>query len=101
MVMPLLNKSLQEYIDEHRMSEIPIKERKIWKVMAQLLLALKELRNLDIVHCDLKPANILIGDDDKVFLCDFNSALVKQKNSDAHRSTPSYCRWALITPAPS
>lgn len=91
--MPLYNKSLQEYIDDHRMADSPIKERKIWKIMAQMLLVLKELRNLEIVHCDLKPANVLLGDDDRAVLCDFNSAIVKQKGPEGTRSTPAYCRY--------
>lgn len=91
--MPLYEKSLQEYIDDHRLAEIPIKERKIWKLVSQVLLVLKELRNLEIVHCDLKPANILMGHEDSVVICDFNSAVVKQKGPEATRSTPAYCRW--------
>lgn len=52
------------------------------KVALQLLKALKHLKTLGIVHCDIKPENVLLkgdprGNDDsgmEVVLCDFGSA---------------------------
>lgn len=92
MVMPLLTNTLQNYIEDHKQKLTQIKERKIWKVLVQTLVALQELRNLDIFHCDIKPSNILMEEDGSIKICDFNSALCKQNTSDGYRSTPAYCR---------
>jgi serine/threonine protein kinase len=63
------------------------------KVALQLLKALRHLKSLGIVHCDVKPENVLLkgdprgGSDDsgmEVVLCDFGSA------SYAGGSFPSY-----------
>ncbi|CCE65481.1 hypothetical protein TPHA_0L01240 [Tetrapisispora phaffii CBS 4417] len=46
----------------------------IKKVYLQLCSALQHCHQLGIYHCDIKPENILLDDDDNVYLCDFGLA---------------------------
>ncbi|MES1907484.1 MAG: hypothetical protein MHM6MM_000594 [Cercozoa sp. M6MM] len=41
---------------------------------AQILVALEQLHQRGVVHCDVKPSNIVIGEDMDAQLCDFGSA---------------------------
>ncbi|XP_074339131.1 uncharacterized protein LOC141677212 isoform X2 [Apium graveolens] len=47
----------------------------------QLLIALKHLRNCGVLHCDIKPDNMLVNDAKNVLkLCDFGNAMFAGKN---------------------
>ena len=50
-------------------------EKVIKSVSVQLLLALKELHIKGIIHCNLKPTNIIIDEFGNVKICDFKKAL--------------------------
>ncbi|XP_015452313.1 serine/threonine-protein kinase Nek10 isoform X2 [Pteropus alecto] len=57
-------------------------EERLWKVFIQLCLALRYLhKEKRIVHRDLTPNNIMLGDKDKVTVTDFGLAKQKQENS--------------------
>ncbi|GMH01880.1 hypothetical protein Nepgr_003719 [Nepenthes gracilis] len=47
----------------------------------QLFIALKHLRNCGVLHCDIKPDNMLVNDAKNVLkLCDFGNAMLAGKN---------------------
>ncbi|NXE48257.1 NEK10 kinase, partial [Casuarius casuarius] len=57
-------------------------EERIWNIFIQLCLALRYLhKEKRIVHRDLTPNNIMLGDKDKVTVTDFGLAKQKQENS--------------------
>ncbi|XP_051466049.1 serine/threonine-protein kinase Nek10 [Apus apus] len=57
-------------------------EERIWHIFIQLCLALRYLhKEKRIVHRDLTPNNIMLGDKDKVTVTDFGLAKQKQENS--------------------
>ena len=62
--------------------------------MVQVLMALHEFRSYGVVHCDLKPSNILVNEGEKFVVADLNAAMpnksVVKENSKA---TPYYSRY--------
>ncbi|XP_077159015.1 serine/threonine-protein kinase Nek10 isoform X3 [Paroedura picta] len=57
-------------------------EDRIWNIFIQLCLALRYLhKEKRIIHRDLTPNNIMLGDKDKVTITDFGLAKQKQENS--------------------
>ncbi|KAM8966542.1 serine/threonine-protein kinase Nek10 [Pelodytes ibericus] len=57
-------------------------EERIWNIFIQLCLALRYLhKEKRIVHRDLSPNNIMLGEKDKVTVTDFGLAKQKQENS--------------------
>lgn len=67
--------TLQDLIDRHRENQTPIPERAIWKAATQLFLALHELKNYNLIHRDVKPANVLVFKGGLLKLCDFHLAV--------------------------
>lgn len=60
--------------------------------MSQILSALKYLNDQKIVHQDIKPANILVQNGDRIKLADFGLAVTYPQNDDKNvcGGTPSY-----------
>ena len=71
-------------------------EKVIKAVSTQILIGLKVLHNNGIIHCNLKPSNILIDEFGNARICDFKKALKKNEmtKDDIHRNktamTPCY-----------
>jgi Leucine-rich repeat (LRR) protein len=59
---------------EQRVLDLPMSERDLAPVVLQLLHALHFLHSHGIVHCDLKPSNILFSSDGVAKLADMGSA---------------------------
>ncbi|XP_035991213.1 serine/threonine-protein kinase Nek10 [Fundulus heteroclitus] len=58
-------------------------EDRIWNIFIQMCLALRYLhKEKRIVHRDLSPNNIMLGENDKVTITDFGLAKQKQENSE-------------------
>ncbi|KAK5600366.1 hypothetical protein CRENBAI_025249 [Crenichthys baileyi] len=58
-------------------------EDRIWNIFIQMCLALRYLhKEKRIVHRDLSPNNIMLGEKDKVTITDFGLAKQKQENSE-------------------
>ncbi|XP_067093488.1 serine/threonine-protein kinase Nek10 [Osmerus mordax] len=59
-----------------------IMEERVWNIFIQMCLALRYLhKEKRIVHRDLTPNNVMLGEKDKVTITDFGLAKQKQENS--------------------
>ncbi|XP_045502456.1 serine/threonine-protein kinase D1 [Colias croceus] len=92
-VMERLRGDMLEMILSHERGRLP--ERITKFVVAQILVALKHLHEKNIVHCDLKPENVLLSSDEQfpqVKLCDFGFARIIGEKSFRRSvvGTPAY-----------
>ena len=62
---------LYYFITKKYSNGIAVEQKK--NIFYQLLNAVYYLHEINIVHCDIKPANIMIDNRHNAFLCDFNS----------------------------
>nr|XP_009686221.1 PREDICTED: serine/threonine-protein kinase Nek10 isoform X2 [Struthio camelus australis] len=73
---------LEEHFHSLKEKQQQFTEERIWNIFIQLCLALRYLhKEKRIVHRDLTPNNIMLGDKDKVKITDFGLAKQKQENS--------------------
>ena len=56
-----------------------LKEDFIWKVFIQVVKGLKSMHDLNVMHRDLKSANVFLNSDDSVKLGDMNVSKVASK----------------------
>ncbi|XP_063627786.1 serine/threonine-protein kinase D1 [Cydia splendana] len=92
-VMEKLRGDMLEMILSHEKGRLT--ERTTKYLVAQILVALKHLHAKNIVHCDLKPENVLLssdGDLPQVKLCDFGFARIIGEKSFRRSvvGTPAY-----------
>ncbi|XP_027985961.2 serine/threonine-protein kinase Nek10 isoform X1 [Eptesicus fuscus] len=73
---------LGEHFSSLKEKQLHFTEERLWKIFIQLCLALRYLhKEKRIVHRDVTPNNIMLGDKDKVTVTDFGLAKQKQENS--------------------
>ncbi|KAK2526264.1 Nek10 [Columba livia] len=73
---------LGEHFNSLKEKQQQFTEERIWHIFIQLCLALRYLhKEKRIVHRDLTPNNVMLGDKDKVTITDFGLAKQKQENS--------------------
>uniref|UniRef100_A0A663EXS5 Serine/threonine-protein kinase Nek10 n=1 Tax=Aquila chrysaetos chrysaetos TaxID=223781 RepID=A0A663EXS5_AQUCH len=73
---------LEEHFHSLKEKQQHFTEERIWYIFIQLCLALRYLhKEKRIVHRDLTPNNVMLGDKDKVTITDFGLAKQKQENS--------------------
>ncbi|KAM9303561.1 serine/threonine-protein kinase Nek10 [Morus bassanus] len=73
---------LGEHFHSLKQKQQQFTEERIWRIFIQLCLALRYLhKEKRIVHRDLTPNNVMLGDKDKVTITDFGLAKQKQENS--------------------
>ncbi|XP_072929596.1 serine/threonine-protein kinase D1 isoform X2 [Epargyreus clarus] len=92
-VMEKLRGDMLEMILSHERGRLT--ERITKFLVAQILVALKHLHEKNIVHCDLKPENVLLSSDEQfpqVKLCDFGFARIIGEKSFRRSvvGTPAY-----------
>ena len=86
------NKDLYQKILEHSKSKEYIKEMDIWKIFIQIVRGMKSLHDLNIMHRDLKSANVFLTADLTVKLGDMNVSRMadKQGLNYTQTGTPYY-----------
>ncbi|XP_024917349.1 serine/threonine-protein kinase Nek10 isoform X2 [Cynoglossus semilaevis] len=73
---------LAEHFNSLKEKQQQFTEDRIWNIFIQMCLALRYLhKEKRIVHRDLTPNNIMLGENDKVTITDFGLAKQKQENS--------------------
>jgi len=80
-------------IDEHHCNGTFFEEHELWSVLLQTLCGLKALHELNIMHRDVKCANILISQNNQCKLADFNVSKVVNSQEGFVRTqtgTPYY-----------
>ena len=72
MVMEYIRgKSLKQYLRERNM---PLSERETLEIMTPVLQVLEKIHEAGIIHRDISPDNIMLGENGKVCLIDFGAA---------------------------
>ncbi|XP_074508974.1 serine/threonine-protein kinase Nek10 [Sebastes fasciatus] len=73
---------LAEHLNSLKEKQQKFTEDRLWNIFIQMCLALRYLhKEKRIVHRDLTPNNIMLGEKDKVTITDFGLAKQKQENS--------------------
>ncbi|KAL4222854.1 Serine/threonine-protein kinase Nek10 [Mactra antiquata] len=86
---------LNEHFNSLKEKKDKFTESRIWNILMQMLLALRYLhKDKGIVHRDLTPNNIMLGENDKVTITDFG--LAKVKGTDTSKMT-SVCGTILYS----
>jgi serine/threonine protein kinase len=68
---------------DHIIRDRPLEEGALARIGLPLIRGLSAAHSVSILHCDIKPANILIGNDGSVFLLDFGiSEIAGEKKTD-------------------
>ncbi len=85
-VMNLLTgKSLEKLVGNN-----PIDIKTGCQILVQLLRALGYAHSKGVIHCDIKPGNVIIGGDDHVTLLDFGIAKAASTKENTAVGTPEY-----------
>lgn len=74
-----VSQDLSKAIWQNRSSQYS--EKVVKHVGTQIMLAIRSLHKNGILHCNLKPSNILVDDYGNIRLCDFKKALIISKMS--------------------
>ena len=83
---------IMKKINEHSKKKKFIDEAQIWKAMVQIAKGIQTLHDNNVLHRDLKSANIFITDDGTYKLGDLNiSKVVKHGLARTQTGTPYYC----------
>lgn len=86
---------LNEHFNSLKEKKDRFSEPRIWNILMQMILALRYLhKDKGIVHRDLTPNNIMLGENDKVTITDFG--LAKVKGTDTSKMT-SVCGTILYS----
>jgi serine/threonine-protein kinase len=86
-------KTLKQMAKEREMGN----HEKIY-IMTNLFFITKALHDKNIIHCDIKPSNIVCGIDRKVYLIDFGSATMKGEKSIYIQATPGFSAPEIYKP---
>ena len=84
-----------DFVDGENLSEIlkrtkkPFRERKVWDIFSQVIDALRDVHQANLLHLDLKPANIMMDKQGQIKLIDFGAS--KQCSSDGASTSTGVC----------
>lgn len=81
---------LLQSIQNHKKNNTRFTEEEIWKITNQALKGLKALHDLNILHRDIKSANMFILGDSSVQLGDLNVSKVSYGLAHTQTGTPYY-----------
>ena len=87
---------LEEYLEGRTLADImeerKLSQQEIRRIMLGLCRALGALHSLSIVHRDVKPENILLGEHQEIWLIDYDAARVMdgKENDTRALGTPGY-----------
>lgn len=89
LVMPLYARSLKSLLTIHS-GGLPAEQ--VIAILADITRALSAAHGQNIVHCDIKPDNVLLDDDERASLSDFGIASVPSDTPAPHewQGTPAY-----------
>jgi len=62
---------LSSYLKKLNARNMRMSEDRIWSILSQLCSAIRYLHSYDIIHRDIKSANILLSSNGKIYLADF------------------------------
>uniref|UniRef100_A0A8C5U7I4 Homeodomain interacting protein kinase 4 n=1 Tax=Malurus cyaneus samueli TaxID=2593467 RepID=A0A8C5U7I4_9PASS len=92
LVFELLQQNLFDFQKQNNFSPLPVQH--IRTITAQVLVALVKLKELSIIHADLKPENIMLVDHPRypfrIKLVDFGSAILLPEVCHLHLGWPLY-----------
>ena len=95
---------LYQKIENHRMLKKKIAESTVWNYFCQIILGVKYLHEHNIIHRDLKTANILLFNQDKTIqIADFGISRIlpsKKTRPGTQIGTPSYMGPELVSSQP-
>ena len=90
---------LRKFIDRMRRKNTSIKESLIWDILIQLCLGVNYLHSYNIIHRDLKTANIFINDDKSIMIGDFGVSKILKPYYDCTNTqigTPYYSSPEIV-----
>lgn len=92
---------VMEYIDGQNLQDLP-KHKLTFDdklaMLTQIADGLAAAHKQDIIHCDIKPANIIIGENNQVKIADFGIARLQSKMQSPSDKAPQYGSPAYMAP---
>lgn len=73
------NGDLYQKITRHQKEQYYLKEEEIWRIFIQVVQGLKSLHDVNILHRDLKSANVFLNRDGSAKLGDMNVSKIAKK----------------------